>query len=90
MTITFDRYDWQCSGRLDVGTSINDGGAVVVGDSTRLAAELLDLVHDIHTLGDLAKDDVLAIEPAGLGNGDEELGAVPMQPKAISKVHLTH
>ena len=36
----------------------------------------LDGLNDVHALDDLAKDDVLAIEPAGDDGGDEELGAV--------------
>ena len=34
----------------------------------------LDGLNDVHALDDLAKDDVLAIEPAGDDGGDEELG----------------
>jgi len=40
------------------------------------AAVLLDRTHNIHALDDLAEDDVLAVEPAGLGGAEEELGAV--------------
>jgi len=36
----------------------------------------LDLLDDVHTLNDLAEDDVLAIQPGGLLSADEELGSV--------------
>ncbi len=36
----------------------------------------LDLLDDVHTLGDLAEDDVVTIEPRARDGGDEELGAV--------------
>jgi len=41
-------------------------------------------------VGDLAEDDVLAIEPAGLDGGDEELGAVADERLASghSKTHM--
>ena len=34
-----------------------------------------DGIDDVHTLDDLAKDDVAAIQPGGLDSADEELGA---------------
>jgi len=37
---------------------------------------VLDLSHDLHTLGDLAKNDMAAIEPAGLDSANEKLGAI--------------
>lgn len=37
---------------------------------------VLDLVHDVVALKDLAKDDVTAVEPAGDCGRDEELAAV--------------
>jgi hypothetical protein len=48
-------------------------------NGARAAADALegtDNVHGVSGLVDLAEDDVLAIEPAGLLSGDEELGAV--------------
>lgn len=49
-----------------------DGG----GRLAARAAKLLDLADDVHTLNDLAKDDVSAVEPRGLDSSDEELRAV--------------
>ena len=37
---------------------------------------LFDGLDNVHTLDNLAEDDVLAIEPAGRDSGEEELGAV--------------
>ena len=42
----------------------------------RLGAEALDLLDDVHPLDDLTEDDVLAVQPLGLGGAQEELGAV--------------
>ncbi len=41
-----------------------------------LRAVGLDALDNIHALNNLAKDNVLAIEPGGLHGGQEELGAV--------------
>lgn len=35
-----------------------------------------DVIHDVHALQDATEDDVLAVEPVGANNGDEELAAV--------------
>lgn len=43
----------------------------------------LDLLDDVHTLNDLAEDDVLAIQPGGLLSADEELGSVAIDLSAI-------
>jgi len=42
----------------------------------RLGSKGFNLLDDIHALNDGAKDDVLAVEPRGLGSAQEELGAV--------------
>ncbi|OIC23906.1 hypothetical protein A7L51_18925 [Acinetobacter baumannii] len=39
-------------------------------------SDLLDGLDNVKTLLDLAEDDVLAVQPAGLDGADEELGAV--------------
>lgn len=52
-------------------------------DSTAGATESLNSFDDIVSAGNLAENNVLAIEPAGLDGGDEELGAV-----AINKSQL--
>lgn len=41
-----------------------------------LATEALNLLDNVHTLFNLAEDDVLAVEPRGHNGGDEELGSV--------------
>jgi hypothetical protein len=41
-----------------------------------LAAELLNGAHDVEALGDLAENNVLAVEPRSLDGGDEELRTV--------------
>jgi len=43
---------------------------------TTLRSKGFNLLNDIHALDDLSKDDVLAVQPAGLGGADKELGAV--------------
>lgn len=57
------------------GTS--DGGRVLVLDGARVAATGLDGPDHAHrldvVLGDLAEDDVLAVEPRCDDGGDEEL-----------------
>jgi len=53
-----------------------------IGDNNLLAglAALgsigFSLLNNIHALNDLSEDDVLAVQPAGLGGADKELGAV--------------
>jgi len=46
------------------------------GSGTRLGADSLDGLDDIHATGDRAEHDVLAIEPVGLDGAQEELGSV--------------
>jgi hypothetical protein len=43
---------------------------------TLVRSHMLDLVHNIHSLGDTAKDRVLVVEPIDRHCGDEELAAV--------------
>ena len=56
------------------------GAALCDGDAaTGLAAGRtlgLNLLDNVQTINDLAKDDVLAVEPRGDNGGDEELRAV--------------
>jgi len=47
-----------------------------LGGLAGLGAELLDLLDDIHALGDLSKDNVLPIQPLRLGGAEEELAPV--------------
>jgi hypothetical protein len=59
-------------------TSVGDGGLWLVLCLSAGAAGGLDELDNLHGLlvGNLAKDDVLAIEPRGDDGGNEELGAV--------------
>jgi len=43
---------------------------------TTLRSEGFNLLDDIHAFYNLSEDDVLAVQPAGLGGADKELGAV--------------
>ena len=42
----------------------------------RALGHVLDLVHDLEALEDLAEDNVLSVEPGGDGGGNEELRSV--------------
>lgn len=42
----------------------------------RIGLQSLDLLDDVHALENLAKHDVLPVEPGRLDGGDEELGAL--------------
>lgn len=59
-------------------TAVHDGGLDVRADSAAAGAKSLDLLDDLHgsVVGNLAEDDVLAVQPRGHDGGDEELGAV--------------
>ena len=60
--------------RLELSAVLNlaDG----LGLSLGRRALLLEGADDIHALGDLAKDDVLSVEPSGDDSGHEKLRAV--------------
>mmetsp|Transcript_10028 Transcript_10028/g.11699 ORF Transcript_10028/g.11699 Transcript_10028/m.11699 type:complete len:212 (+) Transcript_10028:124-759(+) len=47
------------------------------------AVQILNFLHNFHTRQDLSKDDVLAVQPAGLHSGDKELTAVGV-PAGVS------
>ena len=55
-----------------------NGGFILVSDLAGLATSGFDGFHNSQRLVvcDFAKDDVLAVEPAGDNGGDEELGTV--------------
>ena len=55
-------------------TAVGNGNSLAGG--TVSGSDLLDGLDNIETLLDLAEDDVLAVQPAGLDGADEELGAV--------------
>lgn len=60
------------------GTGVDDGGLEAGLDLTGAGTNSLELADNLHAvvIGNLAEDDVLAIEPAGDDGGDEELRAV--------------
>lgn len=66
---------------LQLAALVNDD---LLGGGTIAAAKLLNLLDNVHAIGDLAEDDVLAIEPAGHDGGDEELGTIALQDR-VSK-----
>jgi len=43
---------------------------------TRLGTNLLNLLDNLHTLGDVTEDAVLTVQPVGLNGAEEELGTV--------------
>lgn len=49
---------------------------LLLGAVHRSGGGVLNLLDDVVALEHFAKDDVAAIQPAGDGGGDEELGAV--------------
>jgi len=52
-----------------------------------LGSIAFDLLDDIHTIDDLAKNDVLSVQPLGLGGGQEELGAVGVSSSVGHRQH---
>lgn len=66
--------------------AFNDGGLGVGADGAGGRAESLNLLDNLHGLlvGDLAEDDVAAIEPRGDDGGNEELGTVARQSLSVS------
>jgi hypothetical protein len=66
--------------RLELASGGDGGGSTTATDGTGGRTASLDGLDDGHgggvTVGDLAEDDVTAIEPAGDDGGDEELRAV--------------
>jgi hypothetical protein len=60
------------------GAAVDNGGLLRVLDIAALRTSGLDSLDDVHggLVGNLAEDDVAAIEPAGDNGGDEELRAV--------------
>lgn len=45
----------------------------------------LHLLDDVHTVDDLAEDDVLAVEEGGGDGGDEELGTVGIRTSILTR-----
>jgi len=52
------------------------GDEDLLGGLAALGPEGLDLLDGVHALDDLPEDDVLAVEPGGLGGAQEELASV--------------
>ena len=69
-----------------VNTRVNNGGLLGVLDGAAGRAGGLNGLDDVHgfLIGDLAENDVAAIEPAGLDSGDEELRAVAEGERRVS------
>jgi hypothetical protein len=69
--------------RLKLASGGDGGGSTTATDGTRAGAASLDGLDDAHrglvTVGDGAKDDVTAIEPAGDDGGDKELRTVAVE-----------
>lgn len=59
-----------------VRTTVDDDRAVLLRNGSLRVTEGLNLTDNVQTIGHLAEDDVLAVQPAGLHSGNEELGAV--------------
>ena len=74
------RTHWDCTTRLELASGGDGGGSTTATDGTGAGTASLDGLDDGHgsnvTVGDLAEDDVTAVEPAGDDGGDEELRAV--------------
>ena len=66
---------------LLAGTTINDGGLEVELHLSGTTASALEILHNFQgiLICNLAKDDVLAIEPGGDDGGDEELRAIAVE-----------
>lgn len=62
------------TGRVLQLTAVSDDN--LLGGLATVRADGLNSLNDVHTLNNLAEDDVLAIEPSSLHGGDEELRAV--------------
>ena len=61
------------SGLAELSAVSNDDG---LGGGSVSGPNLLDVLDDIHALGDLSEHDMSAVQPGGLHGADEELGAV--------------
>jgi hypothetical protein len=64
--------------RLVTLARVNDGRLLAILDGTAGGTGSLDTLNDLEGLvvGNLAEDDVAAVQPGGHDGGDEELGAV--------------
>lgn len=67
-------------------TAVNDGGLLVVLDGTGAGASGLKSLDNAHRLvvGDLAENDVAAVQPGSLDGGHEELGAVAAKESVLA------
>ena len=63
----------RAAGYLELATVGNDDG---LAGGSAVGSDALDLLDDVHTLDNLAEDDVLAVQPSGLHGAQEELGSV--------------
>lgn len=69
-----------------VGTRVDNGRLELQVDLAGARASLLELRDNLQAglIGNLAKDDVLSIEPGGDDGGDEELGTIAVVKKLVS------
>jgi len=58
---------------LKLTTVSNDD---LCGRLARVGSNAFNLLDNVHALDDGSEDDVLAVEPGGLGGAEEKLGAV--------------
>jgi len=63
--------------RLELATV---GNAHHLGGAAALRANLLNVLDHVHAIDNVAKHDVLAVQPGGLDGRQEELGAVGVRP----------
>jgi hypothetical protein len=56
-------------------TTVDNERAIPIHLAT-LGAELLNLTDILYTIGDLAEDNMLGIQPTGFRRGDEELRTI--------------
>ena len=72
-------FVWAVSSFLLAGAAVDYNGFEGKFDLTCTATGGFEVLDHLQTgiVGNLAEDDVLAIEPGGNDGGDEELGTVP-------------
>jgi len=73
-------------------TTVHDGGLELVLDLAGTRSGTFEILDDLHAgvIGNLAEDDVLAIEPRSNDGGDEELGTVATCLSASMLVSFAH
>jgi len=67
---------WHLEWLLDFDDTTVSDGNVLLWLVTSISLGSLNFLHNIHSVDNFAKDNVLAVEPFGLDGGDEELRSV--------------